>query len=383
MTTRRSRGEGGLHWDEARERWIGTVSVGFDARGKRRRRRFSAKTKTEAKERLKSLLRAVEEGIDISGSRVTVGEVVDGWLVYGLNGRSAATVTTCRHLAKTHIVPALGARKVVDLRAQDVDRFLLGLRATLSTATLQRLLSILRRALRWAQARDLVSRNVALLCTAPVGTEGRPSRSLTFEQAQRLLSASESGPLAGYIVLALLTGMRTEELRALTWDHLDLAGNLDASPPRPPNVQVWKSVRVGGDTKTRRSRRTIALPIRCVVALEKHRADQQAADLWSENGYVFCTGRGTPLDAANLRRSFRVVVAAAGLDPTAWTPRELRHSFVSLLSDAGVAVEDIARLVGHRSTTVTETVYRKQLRPVLTGGSQVMDMLFLAADMEV
>jgi integrase len=182
-------------------------------------------------------------------------------------------------------VPALGPRKLVDLRAQDVDRFLLSFRATLSTATLQRLLSILRRALQWAQARDLVSRNVALLCTAPTGTEGRPSGSLTLEQAQTLLLASESGPLAGYIVLALLTGMRTEELRALTWDHLDLA----ASPARPPNVQVWKSVRAGGDTKTRRSRRTIALPTRCVVALEKHRADQQAAGLWSENGYVFCT----------------------------------------------------------------------------------------------
>jgi hypothetical protein len=101
MTTRRSRAEGGLHWDEPRERWIGTVSIGFDARGKRRKRRFSAKTKTEAKERLRSLLRAVEEGIDISGSRVTLGEAVDGWLIYGLNGGSAATVTTCRHLAKT------------------------------------------------------------------------------------------------------------------------------------------------------------------------------------------------------------------------------------------------------------------------------------------
>jgi integrase len=383
MTTRRSRGEGGLHWDEARERWIGTVSIGFDARGKRRKRRFSAKTKTEAKERLRSLLRAVEEGMNISESRVTVGDLVDGWLTYGLNGRSAATVTTCRHLAEHHIVPVLGPRKLVDLRAQDVDRFLLSLRSTLSTATLQRLLSILRRALRWAQARDLVSRNVALLCTAPTGTEGRPSTSLTFAQAQALLSASESGPLGEYIVLALLTGLRTEELRALTWDHLDLAGDLRAVPARPPSVQVWKSVRAGGDTKTRRSRRTIALPSRCVVALEKHRADQQAADLWSETGYVFCTRRGTPLDAANVRRSFRLVVGAAGLDPTAWTPRELRHSFVSLLSDAGVPVEDIARLVGHRSTTVTETVYRKQLRPVITEGSQVMDTLFLAPEIKV
>jgi integrase len=66
-----------------------------------------------------------------------------------------------------------------------------------------------------------------------------------------------------------------------------------------------------------------------------------------------------PADASNVQRSFRKVVAAAGLDPHEWTPRELRHSFVSLLSDAEVPIEQISRLVGHSSTTTTETIYRK------------------------
>jgi integrase len=57
-----------------------------------------------------------------------------------------------------------------------------------------------------------------------------------------------------------------------------------------------------------------------------------------------------------------------------WTPRELRHTFVSLMSDS-VAVEEIARLVGHASSKVTESVYRHQLRPVLTTGAEKMDAL--------
>jgi integrase len=64
------------------------------------------------------------------------------------------------------------------------------------------------------------------------------------------------------------------------------------------------------------------------------------------------------------------------LDPRQWTPRELRHSFVSLMSDAGVPVEQIARLVGHSGTMTTETVYRKQIRPVLLDGADVMDRIF-------
>ena len=64
------------------------------------------------------------------------------------------------------------------------------------------------------------------------------------------------------------------------------------------------------------------------------------------------------------------------LDPREWTPRELRHSFVSLLSDAEVPIEHISRLVGHSSTTTTETIYRKQIRPVIVHGADVMDRIF-------
>ena len=101
---------------------------------------------------------------------------------------------------------------------------------------------------------------------------------------------------------------------------------------------------------------------------------------WGSGGFttIWCLppGSGTELDAANVRRAFRTVAAAAGLDASEWTPRELRHSFVSLLSSSGVPIEDIAHLVGHASTSVTEKVYRKELRPVLSRGATAMDALF-------
>ncbi|MFF7095308.1 tyrosine-type recombinase/integrase [Streptomyces rubradiris] len=88
-------------------------------------------------------------------------------------------------------------------------------------------------------------------------------------------------------------------------------------------------------------------------------------------------GRGQPLDAANVRRAFRQALKGIdGIDPDEWTPRELRHSFVSLLSDQGVPLEEISRLVGHSGTAVTEEVYRKQIRPVIQTGAVVMDGIF-------
>jgi integrase len=181
--------------------------------------------------------------------------------------------------------------------------------------------------------------------------------------------------MGAYVLVSLLTGARTEELRALTWSHVDLTGSPDATPPVPPHMRVWRSVRAGGATKTRTSRRTLALPERCVEALNEQRQRQSAqcvaGSRGEDSGLVFASEAGTPLDAANVRRGFRRIATAAGLMPPKCTPRELRHSFVSLLSDKGVPIEQIARLVGHfGGSAVTETVYRKQLRPVITKAPQ-------------
>jgi integrase len=58
----------------------------------------------------------------------------------------------------------------------------------------------------------------------------------------------------------------------------------------------------------------------------------------------------------------------------------MRHSFVSMMSARGVPVEVIADLVGHSGTSVTERVYRMQLRPVITEGAEIMDAIFRKHD---
>ena len=149
----------------------------------------------------------------------------------------------------------------------------------------------------------------------------------------------------------------------------------------PATIELWRSVRAHGDTKAVKSRRTLELPARCVQVLSEHRCllEKQRVETGrplEESDLVFSTVTGTALDPANVRRAFRGVVAAAGMEPTSWTPRELRHSFGSLLSSSGMPIEDIAHLVGHANTRVTELVYRKELRPVLTRGAVAMDSLF-------
>ena len=122
-----------------------------------------------------------------------------------------------------------------------------------------------------------------------------------------------------------------------------------------------------------------------MAALRDHQIRQNtrrdaAGRRWTHLNLVFASQLGTPLDAADVQRSFRAVAKAAGLVATDWTPRELRHSFVSLLSSSGVPIEDISRLVGHVSINVTEKVYRHELRPVMTRGAATMDEIFKQTD---
>ncbi|MFI6073227.1 tyrosine recombinase XerC [Actinoplanes sp. NPDC051343] len=382
MTKRRSRGDGGLHWDEQRQRWIASVTVGYTPAGKRIVRKASGKTKTEAGNSLRQKIREYEDGLAQTQTGFTVAQAVEDWLTYGLNGRSQNTVDKNRHLCK-HIIAGLGARKLRELSATDVDKWLVGLAKKLSTSTVQRIYECLNRSVDRAMARDKVKRNVVALCEVPTGLPGRPSKSLSLAAAKAVLDAAEDTRLYAYVVLSLLSGARTEELRALTWALVDLDGKPDVDDPVPPSVQVWTSVRESGDTKTRKSRRTLALPLRGVVALRTHRDLQdvereRAGRDWQDLDLVFCSSSGTALDAANVRRTFRRIVKAAGLSQTNWTPRELRHSFVSLLSDDGVSINDIADLCGHSGTSVTERVYRHQLRPVLLKGAVAMDRIFPA-----
>jgi integrase len=367
---RRGRNEGSIYKDEARGRWYAAVSVGYGTDGKTwRRHKVSGRTRAEVAGKLRELQAEQDAGLQRARA-YTVRRAADDWLAEGLDGRSAKTVGLNRGVLKL-VTAIIGDIELRKLTAHDVRRALVQLAQDHSGRTVTLAHNALTRALRHAEANRHVVHNAAALVDTPKGQSGRPSKALTADQAAAVLKAARDSRLGAYVVLCLLTGVRTEEARALRWDHVDL----DAG-----SIAVWRSVRHGGDTKTARSRRTLGLPQAVVEALREHRAQQDeerlaAGELWKEQGLVFATTVGTALDAANVRRSFRSICGTAGIG-VGWAPRELRTSFVSLLSASGVPVEEIARLVGHSSSRTTEVIYRKELRPVLTKGAEVMDQLF-------
>ena len=94
-------------------------------------------------------------------------------------------------------------------------------------------------------------------------------------------------------------------------------------------------------------------------------------------GLVFPTGRGTLLDPANLRRALGTVTERAGLGH--WHPHELRHSAASLLSAAGVPLEEVADVLGHASTRDTSATYRHKTNATVETGARPTEQILGAS----
>lgn len=156
MPARRSRDDGGLFWSESRQRWIAEITVGYRPNGKRITRKASAKTKTDAKDKLKEMQRDHDDGLPSGPANYTVADAVNSWLSFGLSGRDPETVKNYTTLANRHIVEKLGRRKLRELSAEDVDKWLAEVARLVSTRTVRLLHSILSRAVRHGTVRRAV-----------------------------------------------------------------------------------------------------------------------------------------------------------------------------------------------------------------------------------
>src|SRR5438874_2325710 len=200
---RRGHGEDSIYFDAANNRWTGAVSLGYAADDTRRiRRKVTGRTKTEVRDKLRELHRELDAGIRSSPS-YTMALCIEDWLSQALGGHSPSTIANYRHCA-SHAVAKIGAIRLRDLTARHVQMALMELSGSLSTRSLRLVHQIIERAIRHAQAADLVGRNVASLVAAPEGKRGRPSRSLTMDQAAAVLRAAEDSPVHAYVVLSLL-----------------------------------------------------------------------------------------------------------------------------------------------------------------------------------
>ena len=376
---RRSRGDGAVFYDTSRGCWAGVLELEHDPEtGRRRRRKVSAATKTLAREKLDELRREYKRSGIVPSATVTVKSVVDGWLA-NLPPTIRSPISqqvNADHAAR--INAAIGDVKLSRLTPGQVEAALRAMAGDgLSASTLRATRSVLVRAIRRAQRDGLVIRNVVELADCPRGSV-RKSRSMTVEQVEKLLAADLTPWWRAYITLGVQCGLRPGELLGLAWDDVDTEHRV---------LRVRHSLKgesagdlTQADLKTPTSRRSLAMPAAVRSALLTLRKEQFADRLrlgehYAASGLVFADNAGRPCRPPTVTRAFKRLCKDAGIGG-GWQPRELRHTFVSVLSHAGVPVESIADAAGHANANITRTVYRHQLADVVTQAVTTMDAGF-------
>jgi integrase len=362
---RRGRSEGSIFFREADSQWVGSISLGYDGDGKRKRRTVYGATKREVQDKIQALQGQALTGSLPTAARLTVGEYLDRWLANTAKSTVQPTsYTRYERLVRMQIKPLLGRIQLAGLNALHIENFYSEMaRAGVNPRTSKMAGGLLTNALNHAV------RPLKLIATNPaVGIKkARPTdiemQFLTDPQARLFLETARPHRLFALFSLAIASGMRQGEMLALRWTDIDFDKSTVAVSRSLAYVDGGFLVK---EPKSKGSRRTITLPRFAVEALREHR--QSMLREGNISAPVFCTLNGQYILNTNLtRRVFKPLIRKTNeniirsASTTEALPdirfHDLRHTHATSLLASGHSIKAVSQRLGHADIKVTLQVY--------------------------
>lgn len=343
--------------------WEARLMVGYLPNGKADQRSVYGKTQQECRSKLTALRQKAEQGTinDRRTGQRTVATFLTSWLGSITPTVRASTALRYRQIVTLHLIPAIGSRKLSELRPVHIQACYGALLAKgQAPASVRKAHVVLHRAFRDAVRWGDLPRNLCDAVNPPalVHTEIRPPEPA---EVYRLLETATAADdyLASFWALAAYTGAREGELLGLQWPDVDLERAtltirrtlLGARAMQPQY----------GDPKTSKSRRTIRLGAESLRILKAHRQQQIELRLllgpdYLDYGLVFATRLGAPLLRRNVIRAFKAALARAGL-PDSVRVHDLRHFAATTMRRAGIDIKSVSERLGHSSIRITGDLY--------------------------
>jgi integrase len=339
--------------DNGAETWVVDY---YDQHGKRHLKTFD--TKKAAIDWRVQTQAEVRDGIHTpERDSVTVAEAAVTWLRRcETEGLERSTVQHYRIHVDKHIVPRIGRLKLAKLSAPMIEEFRDRLVKDHSKPYARKILVSLKSILKEAFRRGLVSQNVAI--SATIVKRDRDTHDLqggrdfpSTEEVNQIINGA-SGRWRPLLITAIFTGMRSSELRGLTWEAVDFAARKIHVRQR---ADVWN---VMGAPKSKRGRRAIPMSPMVFNTLREWKLACPRGSL----GIVFPNKSGNVESHANIvSRGFQPLQAALGMvadGKPKYGLHALRHFFASWMFAQGHQPENVQLWLGHSSLNVTLEVYR-------------------------
>jgi integrase len=342
-----------------------------------KRRYVSGKTKEEARRNLRKARGDTERGLVFDADNLKLGEYLDRWLSDSVSDTvKATTFERYEQITRLHLKPVLGRVKLKALTPAHVrGLYREKLEAGSSARTVRYIHTTLHKALKQAVMDGLIPHNATESVKPPQQTR-EEVRPLTPEQAKLLLQVAHEAEdrLEALYVLAINTGLRQGELLGLKWDDVDLE---DGSLQVRRTLTVTKDGPVFTTPKTTGSRRSVKLTSKAIEALERHLERQlgeidRVGSLWSENGLIFASETGDPLDRrAVTTLKFKPLLKHAGLPEVRF--HDLRHTCATLLLTRNVNPKIVSEMLGHATIAITLDTYSHVLPNMRDAAAAAME----------
>jgi integrase len=324
-----------------------------------KRKTLYGKTRGEVSEKLTKAMADRDEGLVFDADNLKVGEYLERWLVDSvLDTVRPTTYERYEQIVRIHVRPALGSVKLKNLTPVHVrGLYREKLEAGLSARTVQYIHVTLHKALKQAVQDGLIPRNATEAVKAPQ-VRREEMRPLSGDQVKVLLEVARGDRLEALYVLAIHTGLRQGELLGLKWEDVDLeSGTLRVRR----TLVTAKAGPVLTAPKTKGSRRSVKLTQGAVEALRSHLKHQlqeidRAGSLWRENGLMFASESGEPLDRRYLTSCrYKALLKRAELPMIRF--HDLRHTCATLLLSKNVNPKIVSEMLGHASIAITLDTY--------------------------
>ena len=318
-----------------------------------------AKNRRQAeRERDKLILELERKGGSLT-SGITVQEFMDTFIDYKEESGTieASTVRGYRYEAKL-IKRYIGNEKLAGVTIATVNSWMADMtKDGYAPKSVAKPFRLLKQAMKWAVAQDLISKNPCDFCKPPKRVK-TPINALNRDdrtRMMRLARAAQPEPIAMAIELALTTGMRRGEICALRWSDLNDDGSITVSHALG-NGEGGFYVK---EPKTSSSARTIPLTARTFQALKQMRMESQRH--MAEYGFVgdpYILGtqepESRPYNPTMLGKDFAAFCKMNGFRCTF---HDLRHTFATMMIAGGTDVRTVASYLGHSSVSMTLNIY--------------------------
>lgn len=369
---RREKGTGETAHPTKDGRWRSRY-VGSDGR----RHAVYGRTRKECAEKRDRIMQDMALGVFVAGPTQNVEQYLVRWLHdvkrHDLRPRS---LERYEGLVRLKVIPAIGTQQLAKVTPQHIARLYADLiDAGQSHSSVRYLHAVLRGAFQQAVRWHLIARN-------PVDAVEQPRkiqvdlRSLTADEAARLLEAIEGDELEALYVLALTTGMRQGELLGLQWSDVDW----NASRLRVRHTLSRMGGRWWlGEPKTSKSRRSIDLTEATMAVMRTHRR-RQAERLLAighrvrDQDLIFTDAAGEPLHGRHVtNRSFYRILEDAALPRIRF--HDLRHTAATLMLAGGVNPKIVSEMLGHATVTMTLDTYSHVLPTMQAEAVRKLDII--------